>query len=560
MNADTGLIALKKKIAEALAGAAIKAQQAGKLPATTLSDVYLEHPQKPEHGDLATSFPLKLARAAGANPMVIAKNLIELIAPVPEVESVTIAPPGFINFKINAAWLTQQVAAIFNAGESYGNLELGKECRVQVEFVSVNPTGPLHVGHGRGAVLGSTLANVMSAAGYYVEKEYYLNDAGSQITAFYRSLYARYRQALGVETEMPAEGYHGAYMVDLAKEIVVEEGDRFLKLPESEAVDSLGKIGLEKMIAQIKRDLAELDVSFDVWFSESSLYRNGQFEKAMACLREGSHIARKEDATWFMSTALGEDKDNVLIRGNGSPTYFAADIAYHYNKFIERKFDRVIDIWGADHQGHVPRMKAVLGALGIDPDRLQVIISQLVTLRRGSEIVRISKRSGDIITLRELLEEVGKDACRFFFLARSANSQMDFDMELAKKQSADNPVYYVQYAHARIASILRLAQQKGLAYADGDISLLTSEPELALIRRLIILPELVERIAEMLEPHHLPYYAQELATVFHAFYMECRVISDDERLTQARLKLVHATKTVLAKTLHLMGMTAPDRM
>jgi len=303
-----------------------------------------------------------------------------------------------------------------------------------------------------------------------------------------------------------------------------------------------------------------LGVNFDAWFNEQSLYDNGQYDAVMSLLRQAGHITEKEGATWFVSTALGEDKDNVVVRGDGSPTYFATDIAYHYNKFLERRFDRVIDVWGADHQGHVPRLKAAVGALGINPERLELIVHQMVTLRRGGERVRVSKRSGDIITLRELLEEIPGDACRFFFLSRSANSQMDFDLELAKKESPENPVYYVQYAHARIASILRLAQERGIDYGDGDVSLITTEPELILTRKLLLLPELVETVSHTLEPHHLTYYAQDLATVFHSFYKQCRVISRNEALTKARLKLVAAAKIVLARTLHLMGMTAPDRM
>jgi len=322
----------------------------------------------------------------------------------------------------------------------------------------------------------------------------------------------------------------------------------------------LGELGLKKMIKQIKQDLELLGVSFDVWFSERSLYDGGQYQKVMSVLRDGGYIGEKEGATWFVSTALGEEKDNVVVRSDGSPTYFASDIAYHYNKFLERKFDRVIDIWGADHQGHVSRMKAVIGALGIAPERLKVIISQMVTLRRGSELVKISKRSGDIITLREVVEEVGADACRFFFLSRSASSQMDFDLELAKKQSADNPVYYVQYAHARISSILRLAQDKGISWGDGDVLRLRSEPELTLIRKMLHLPEIVELVCQTLEPHHLAYYAQDLATVFHSFYKQCRVVSRNEALSKARLKLVEAARLILAETLHLMGMTAPEKM
>ena len=551
---------LKQKLIELLTRAAVEAQQLGKLPSITLPEVVIEHPQNSEHGDYTSSLPLKLARTTGITPLTIANDMVSLIAATPEIERAVVAPPGFINFTLKSDWLTSQVNSILEAGDSYGNIELGRDSRVQIEFVSVNPTGPLHVGHGRGAILGSTLANVLTAAGYKVEKEYYINDTGSQVDAFYRSLYARYQQCLGIETEMPADGYLGNYMIELAKEIIAEDGDRFRTLPETKAISQLGQLGLEKIINQIKADLELLGVSFDVWFSERSLYDSGQYQAAMSLLHQGGYISEKEDATWFVSTALGEDKDNVVIRSDGSPTYFATDIAYHHDKFLKRKFDTVINIWGADHLGHVSRMKAVVGALGINPEQLKVIISQMVTLRRGGELVRVSKRSGDIITLRELVEEVGADACRFVFLSRSADSQMDFDLELAKKQSADNPVYYVQYAHARISSILRLAQQRGIDYGDGDVSLLTIEPELTLIRKMLLLPEIVEIIAHTLEPHHLTYYAQDLATVFHSFYKQCRVISQNEALTKARLKLVEAAKTVLSRTLHLMGMTAPEKM
>ena len=520
----------------------------------------MEHPQNPDHGDYASSFPLKLAKATGVRPMQIAETLIGLITASPEIESVSAAAPGFVNFKLKSSWLTNLVSSILAAGDTYGNVDLGKGARVQVEFVSINPTGPLHAGHGRGAVLGNTLANILSSAGYNIEREYYFNDAGNQMEAFYQSLYARYRQCLGIEAQVPENGYHGAYMVDLAKQIVGEKGEGFLMLPEAEAVAKLGALGLEKVMKWIKEDLDLLGVTFDAWFSERTLYENGQFNKAISLLHDGGYIAQREKATWFVSTALGEDKDNVVIRSDGTPTYFGADIAYHYNKFIERRFDRVIDIWGADHQGHVSRVKAAVSALGIEPSRLEIIVHQLVTLRRGKEVVRISKRTGDFIALSEVIEEVGADACRFFFLSRSADSQMDFDLELAKKQSAENPVYYVQYAHARIASILRLAKEKGIDFSSGDLSLLTCDGELALIRKLLLLPELVEMAAQALEPHHLTYYAQDLATVFHAFYRDCRVVSDDQALTAARLKLVSATKAVLARTLSLMGMTAPERM
>ncbi|NOQ18186.1 MAG: arginine--tRNA ligase [Dehalococcoidales bacterium] len=552
---------IKDKLVELLTQAVNEAQEQGKLPSVSLPQVTVEHPQNAEHGDYASSLPLKLARVTSIKPLAIAENIAGSIVTGPEIDTVRVAPPGFLNFTLKTDWLTAQVDSILQAGDAYGDIDLGEGRRVQIEFVSVNPTGPLNVGHGRGAILGSALAGVLTAAGYSVEKEYYINDAGAQTRAFARSLYARYQQELGVSAEMPADGYVGSYMIELAKEIIAEEGDRFLALPEPEAVSGLGQLGLDRMIGQIRTDLEALGVTFDVWFSEQSLYDGGQYEKAMSILGERGYLAEKEGATWFTSTALGEDKDNVVVRGDGSPTYFATDIAYHYNKFVERQFDRAIDIWGADHQGHVSRMKAMLGAFGVDPERLEVIIAQLVTLRRGDELVRISKRSGDIITLREVVDEVGADACRFFFLSRSADSQMDFDLELAKKQSADNPVYYVQYAHARIASILRLARERGIDFHDGDVSLLTTEPELNLIRKMLLLPEIIEVVASTLGPHHLAYYAQELATVFHGFYTQCRVVSrHDEVLSKARLKLVAAAKLVLARTLHLMGMTAPETM
>ena len=546
---------IRDDIAILLEKAVLEAQRRELLPTVAIPEIVVERPQNPEHGDYASTLALRLARAARMNPLDIAQSLVSLIQLPEAIERVAVAPPGFLNFWLKSDWLTAQVEEIIAKGEKYGDIDLGTGARVQVEFVSVNPTGPLHVGHGRGAILGSTLAMVLSASEYEVTKEYYINDAGSQMDAFYRSLYARYQQALGREAPMPSEGYFGDYMIDIAKEIIAEEGEKFLDAPEE-----LGRIGMAKVIDSIRSDLELLGVSFDVWFSEKSLFQHGQYDRAMALLREKGYISEKEGAVWFSSTALGEDKDNVLVRSDGAPTYFATDIAYHYNKFIERGFDKVVNIWGADHQGHVSRMKAAVGALGMDPERLRIIISQMVTLKRGDAVLRASKRTGEMVTLRELVEEVGPDACRFFFLSRSADSQMDFDLELAKRQSAENPVYYVQYAHARLSSILRLAQERGIHYRGGDVSLLTSEPELALIRKMLQLPEVVEVVAQTLEPHHLSYYALELATIFHDFYEKCRVVSQDEALTRARLKLVEAAQIVLAKALRLMGMTAPERM
>ena len=540
-----------------------EARTSGLVPPGTAVDVTVEHPQSEEHGDFATSLPLKLARSLRMSPLEIAQRIAPLIPPADAVEMVWAEPPGFINFSLKPAWLASQLEGIIAEGDEYGNIDLGKGERVQVEFVSVNPTGPIHVGHARGAVLGDALASVLSAAGYNVTREYYVNDAGSQMESFYNSLYIRYQQALGRDAEMPQGGYMGDYMVELAKNVAEEEGDRFLSMPVEEAVNEIGHIGLDRMLQNIRDDLENLRIRFDVWFRENTLYDGGQYQRAMDALSSDNHLMQREGATWFVSTALGEDKDNVVVRSNGTPTYFASDIAYHYNKFLERGFSKVIDVWGADHQGHVSRIKAAIGALGIDPQRLTVLIGQMVTLKRGSQLLRASKRTGEFITLPELLEEVGPDPCRYFFLARSPESQMEFDLELAKKESAENPVYYVQYAHARISSILRLAEERQIDFGDGDVSLLTHPGELSLIRKLVMLPELVESMAVNLEPHHLPHYAQDLAAAFHWFYQQCRVVSSepgDEAITKARLKLVKASAVVLGRCLRLMGMEAPEQM
>jgi arginyl-tRNA synthetase len=551
---------VKEKLLKCIQQAVSDTQQEGSTPLAVLPDINIERPKDPRHGDYATGLPLKLARISGISPLEIAKRIINHLSLPEEIDNVVAAPPGFINFTLSDKWLRQQVSVILNAAKSYGDINLGSNTYIQFEFVSVNPTGPLHIGHGRGAVLGSTLANIFTSAGYKVEREYYLNDTGNQINIFGTSLYARYQQCLGREADMPINGYFGDYMTDLARKIISEHGEEFLHLSQQEAIAQLTKIGMEKIVQGIKQDLQLLKVDFDIWYSEKDLYHNGQYQQAMEKLQQGGYITKRENATWFESSVLGEDKDNVLVRSDGSPTYFASDVAYHHSKFLQRKFNRVIDIWGADHQGHVPRMKAVLKALSIDPERLSVILCQLVTLRRGKEVIKVSKRSGDVITLREVIDEVGTDACRFFFLSRSADSQMDFDLELAKKQSVDNPVYYIQYAHARIASILRLANEKHIAYDEGDLSLLSTEPELSLIRCLTFLPETIENVVDTLQPQFLTYYSQELATLFHSFYKQCRVVSQDEALTKARLKLVRASQITLAKTLRLMGMAAPETM
>ena len=559
MPAPSMIETIRQLVADALDAA----RREGALQLETMPEIEVERPGNSEHGDFATNLPLRLARATRVNPLELARLLAGHIPTGDVIDRVEAAPPGFINFHLKDSWLQQQVDVVRRAGDKFGNVETGAGRRTMVEFVSVNPTGPVHVGHARGAVLGSSLANILEAAGYDVTREYYVNDAGSQMQAFYGSVLARYKECLGREAEMPANGYMGDYIIDLAKEIAESEGSRFLDQDEAQALKEIGDIGREKMVGVIKEDLAGIGVEFDNWFSERTLFQDGEYDTALDLLRQNDYLSERDNALWFNSTMLGDDKDNVVVRSSGEPTYFASDIAYHYNKFISRGFDAVVNIWGADHQGHVPRMKSAVQALGIDPERLTVLISQMVTLRRGDEVVRASKRTGDFVMLRELVEEVGRDACRFFFLARTPSTQMEFDLELAKKESSENPVYYVQYAHARNASILSLARERKIDWSNGDVSLLTHPSEMELVRSMLRLPELVAQMAASLEPHHLPHYAMDLANAFHNFYENCRVVSsneEDNAMTAARLKLVESAQIVFRRSLELMGMSAPDRM
>jgi arginyl-tRNA synthetase len=552
---------IKQEIAEAVAQSVERAQQAGDLPTIALPEIVIDRPQRAEHGDYATGLPLQLARAAKAKPIDIGATLVRHLPASDAIAKVDVAPPGFINFHLSDAWLARQVDAIAAAGEAFARVPLGENQRVQVEFVSANPTGPLHAGNGRWAALGSTLVRVLRAAGYAVEAEYYFNDAGTQVETFGRTLYARYQQRFGRQVDIPEDGYVGAYMAELAEQSVRQFGDAFLRDERQPAPPELGQWGIEQMMEWIKADLDALGVHYDHWYREQTVYEDGYFDKVMSALRDRGLIVEREGAVWLATSQLGADKDEVLVRSSGVPTYLATDIGYHYDKFFVRNFDRVIDVWGADHQGHVRPLHLAIEAMGLDPERLQIIIGQLVTLRRGDEVLKISKRSGDIITLREVMGEVGRDACLFFFLSRSADVPIDFDLDLAKQQSNENPVYYVQYAHARIAGILGLARERLGDAAGGDVSLLTHEAELGLVRKMLMLPELVDSVARTLQPHHLPHYAMELATAFHDFYEKCRVVDNaNPELSKTRLKLVAAAKTVLATTLSLMGMSAPEQM
>jgi arginyl-tRNA synthetase len=541
--------------------AAKEAQESGDLPKVALPEIVIERPQRPEHGDYATSLPLRLARPARANPLDVGQKLVRALAATEAVERVELAPPGFVNFHLSQSWLTAQVDSILEAGASFAHVPLGEGRKVQVEFVSANPTGPLHAGNGRWAALGSTLARVLQAAGYSVETEYYFNDAGTQIEVFGRTLYARYEQLFGRDVPVPEDGYVGSYMIELAEQAREQFGDSMLRPPGDTAPAELTGWGIDRVIDWIKKDLGDLGVNYDHWYREQSVFESGHFDNVMKLLAERGLIVEREGAVWFASSQLGADKDEVLVRSTGLPTYLATDIGYHYDKFLVREYDRVIDIWGADHQGHVRPLQHAVQALGIEDGCLDIVIGQLVTLRRGADVLKLSKRSGDIITLREVMDEVGKDACLFFFLSRSADVPIDFDLELAKQQTSENPVYYVQYAHARIAGILGRAKERLRDVDGGDTRLLGHDAELALIRKMLMLPELVETMSATLEPHHLPHYAQELATAFHDFYEKCRVVDEENAdLSRSRLKLAAAAKSVLATTLGLMGMSAPDRM
>ena len=535
----------------------------GDLPRTNISDAAIERPQNTDHGDFATSLPLKLASDMKMSPMVIAEILSRHLPNESIISASQVAPPGFLNLTLDPKWLFSQIHLIRNSKTAYGNLNLSKRKKIQIEYVSANPTGRLHVAHARGAVIGSALANLLKAAGHTVEEEYYLNDAGNQIEKFNKSLLVRYKQIAGLDIELPEDSYPGEDISDVAKTIWDEEGDRYLQLDESEAEISIGSKGIPKMIEGIKEDLESLRVEFDEWFSETSLYKQGQFETCMKSLNNKGLTTDRDGAKWLVSTKLGEEKDNVLIRTSGTPTYFASDIAYHFNKFHQRNFAEVIDVWGADHQGQIGRLRSALDALEIDSTKLKIILVQMVRFKKGETSEKLSKRKGNVIPLIDLVNEIGVDACRFLFLSRSNESQLEFDLDLAKQQSSENPVYYVQYGHARICSILRLAEERNIDFSSGDVSILRDPTELSLINKMLELPDVIETSVGNLEAHHLPHYSMELATAFHTFYQNCRVVSSEKSdlpISKARLLLVDAARLVLGRCLKLMNMTAPDKM
>ncbi|NLF00747.1 MAG: arginine--tRNA ligase [Anaerolineales bacterium] len=560
-------VLMRDRVAALIAAGIRAAQQQGDLPEFVVPQIGVERPRQAGHGDYGSPVCLQLAKEARMAPREIAARVVRHMPAADFAGTVEVAGPGYINLTLAPAWLTAQAHAILVQGERWGWVDVGGGERVQVEFVSANPTGPLTVASARNAAIGDVLASVLAAAGYQVEREYYVNDAGSQVRKFGESLYARYLQALGQDEPFPEDGYRGLYLVDLGRELAQQHGTRYLEAPRREAVRALGAEGLEQMIDWIGRDLAALGVKFDVWFHERSLYESGLFEHLIQGLRDKGYIVEHDSAVWLRSPAL--EVDAVVIRSpevipepEERPTYLASDIAYVWNKLVERGFNKAIYVWGADHHGDVPRLKAAAAALGLDPNRVVIILYQMVNLKRGGQEVRMSKRTGEFVTLRELLDEVGPDPIRFMLLTRTVDSTMDFDLDLAVEQSDKNPVYYVQYAHARIASILRYAAEAGWDVAnDADVSSATHESELMLVRKMLEFPEIVSLAATQMAPHHLTFYAQELAATFHTFYRDCRVVdqADPER-TRARLVLVRAARLTLAQALGLLGVNAPERM
>ncbi len=549
---------VKKAVKSAVAG--------GKLPEIDIPDISVEIPRDKEHGDFSTNLAMQLAKEARVNPRKAAEEIISLAElDRTYIEKMECAGPGFINFYLKRDWIYEALKIIAEEGQSYGTSEMGKGTRVMVEFVSANPTGPLHMGNARGGALGDCIANVLAASGYEVTREFYVNDAGNQIEKFGISLEARYMQQLHGEDSFtfPEDGYQGEDIKERVREYIEQFGDKLSQAEPESRRSELVKFALPENVRRIKKGLEDYGVSFDVWFRESSLYNDSSVEHTLSFLKENGYTYEKDDAIWFKASMFGSEKDEVLIRNNGVPTYFASDIAYHHNKFVTRKFDRVINLLGADHHGHVGRMKAAVKALGVEDGKLEIIIFQLVRLYRNGEIARMSKRTGRAITLEDLIEEVGRDAARFFFNMRAAGSHLDFDLDLAVKQSNDNPVFYVQYAHARICSMMRLLEQDGIEMPkieDTRLELLATDEELQLAAMLARYPEEIKTAAALLEPSRLTHYALEVSALFHSFYNVCRVKGEEKELMNARMVLVECTRQVIRNVLDILSINAPERM
>ncbi|WP_440619792.1 arginine--tRNA ligase [Bacillus subtilis] len=550
---------MKDVLKEEIKAAVLKA---GLAEESQIPNVVLETPKDKTHGDYSTNMAMQLARVAKKAPRQIAEEIVaHFDKGKASIEKLDIAGPGFINFYMNNQYLTKLIPSVLEAGEAYGETNIGNGERVQVEFVSANPTGDLHLGHARGAAVGDSLCNVLSKAGYDVSREYYINDAGNQINNLALSVEVRYFEALGLEKPMPEDGYRGEDIIAIGKRLAEEYGDRFVNEEESERLAFFREYGLKYELEKLRKDLENFRVPFDVWYSETSLYQNGKIDKALEALREKGHVYEEDGATWFRSTTFGDDKDRVLIKKDGTYTYLLPDIAYHKDK-LDRGFDKLINVWGADHHGYIPRMKAAIEALGYEKGTLEVEIIQLVHLYKNGEKMKMSKRTGKAVTMRDLIEEVGLDAVRYFFAMRSADTHMDFDLDLAVSTSNENPVYYAQYAHARICSMLRQGEEQGLKpAADLDFSHIQSEKEYDLLKTIGGFPEAVAEAAEKRIPHRVTNYIYDLASSLHSFYNAEKVIDpENEEKSRARLALMKATQITLNNALQLIGVSAPEKM
>ncbi|APH03340.1 arginine--tRNA ligase [Bacillus weihaiensis] len=550
---------VKERLKDEIKAAVIKA---GLAEESQIPEVLLELPKEKAHGDYATNMAMQLARVAKKAPRMIAEEIVaHFDKQKASIEKIEIAGPGFINFYMNNSYLTDLIPSILEAGEKYGETNVGNNEKLQVEFVSANPTGTLHLGHARGAAVGDSLCNVLQKAGYDVSREYYINDAGNQINNLALSVEARYLQALGKDAEMPKDGYHGADIVGIGKELAKEYGDKFVEQASEERLSFFREYGLKYEMAKLKADLDEFRVPFDVWYSETSLYHNGKIDNALEALKEKGHVYEEEGATWFRSTTFGDDKDRVLIKNDGSYTYLTPDIAYHKDK-LDRGFTKLINVWGADHHGYIPRMKAAIEALGYKKDTLEVEIIQLVHLYKDGEKMKMSKRTGKAVTMRDLIEEVGLDAVRYFFAMRSADTHMDFDLDLAVSKSNENPVYYAQYAHARICSMLRQGDEQGLTYNEHlKLDEITSEKEFDLLKKLGEFPQAVAEAAQKRIPHRITNYIFDLASTLHSFYNAEKVLDpENTEKSRARLGLMKATQVTLQNALTLIGVSAPEKM
>ncbi|MBY6086758.1 arginine--tRNA ligase [Priestia flexa] len=550
---------VQSKLKAEIQDAVVKAELATK---DQLPEVVLEVPKDKAHGDYSTNMAMQLARIAKKAPRAIAEELVaQFDKSKASIEKIEIAGPGFINFYMNNSYLTELIPTILKAGEAYGESNVGNGEKVQVEFVSANPTGDLHLGHARGAAVGDSLCNVLAKAGYDVSREYYINDAGNQINNLAYSVEARYMQALGMDKEMPADGYHGEDIINIGKELAEKYGDQYAKADEKERFEFFRQYGLDYELEKLKRDLEQFRVKFDVWYSETSLYKNDKIQVALDTLKQQGHVYEEEGATWFRSTTFGDDKDRVLIKNDGSFTYLMPDIAYHQDK-IQRGFDKLINIWGADHHGYIPRMKAAIQALGYGKDMLEVEIIQMVQLYQNGEKMKMSKRTGKAVTMRDLVEEVGLDATRYFFAMRSGDTHLDFDLDLAVSQSNENPVYYAQYAHARICSILKQgAEIEALTKGNVEYTLIQSEKEMDLLKKIGEFPQAVSEAATKRIPHRITNYIFDLASTFHSFYNADKVIDTDNiETSKARLELIKAVQVTLQNALKLIGVSAPEKM